>query len=70
MLACNMTSPKVQDGISKLLLKADILGLAKKDKLPKVLDFEKSLATCAALVEKLGLSVDENTKMNFENAYI
>ena len=70
MLACNMTSPKVQDGISKLLLKADILGLAKKEKLPMVLDFEKSLATCADLVEKLGLSVDENTKMKLDNSYI
>ena len=50
MLACNMTSPKVQDGISKLLLKADILGLKKEEKLPLVLEFEKPLSTCDGMV--------------------
>ena len=63
MLACNMTSPKVQDGISKLLIKADIFGLARNEKLPSVLEFEKSLATCDNMVEQLGLTVDEKAKV-------
>ena len=70
MLACNMTSPKVQDGISKLLVKSDIGALTTQKKLPLVLEFEKSLASCATLVEKMSLSVDADTKMTFGNSYM
>ena len=35
-----------------------------------MLEFEKSLATCADMVEQLGLTVDEKAKMDIENAYM
>ena len=63
MLACNMTAPKVQDGISRLLVKGDIMRLASNDKLQSLLEFEKSLATCDDMVEQLGLTVDEKAKV-------
>jgi hypothetical protein len=46
LLATNLVSPKIIDGIARLLTKSDVQGFAKKDKRQVVKDTELMLSTC------------------------
>ena len=53
LVACNITSAKVVDGIAKLLTKADVQKMNTKEKLKLVLDLERDLDAADKLMTKL-----------------
>ena len=43
LIAANLTSPKVTDGIARLLVRSDIEGLKRKENVQHILDIEAAL---------------------------
>ena len=55
IVACNLTAPKIIDGVAKLLTKTDLKSLQTRDNLVKVHNFEQSLNAAIQIVETICL---------------